>query len=89
MKLFSIAIVSALAATCTPPAPPSRMDASAGSCDTACSTLNFLGCPEGRASNCVAACEHAPVLHVDMHLSCLAAATSKAEARLCKSVDCP
>jgi len=93
MKILAIALASALAATCTAPAPapapPAKFDAGQASCTTACAALAAIPCKEGLDPTCVASCEHAPVLHVDMHVACLAGSTTKEAARACRSVACP
>jgi hypothetical protein len=91
VKVLALALASALAATCThqTPTPPAKFDAGQASCSSACATLATLSCPEGLDPSCVASCEHAPVLHVDMHVACLAGATTKDAARACRSVSCP
>jgi hypothetical protein len=69
--------------------PDTGSDASMSVCQAACANLRALGCREGDAGNCVATCEHANGVLTDLHPKCLAGARTKAQARDCRSVDCP
>ncbi len=84
-----------------PPAPSdagtevhiSSYDGGGTPCEKACGNMRSIGCPEGTASenrfSCETVCEHATRdLLLELHLDCLASATSKDAARACRSVDC-
>lgn len=92
MRLIAVVLVSALAAECPAklsPRPVGDAAPDGGSCAAACETLRGLGCPEGRAPNCVEVCNHAEATRLtELHPGCLTAATSKAAVRACGGVAC-
>lgn len=60
--------------------------------DRVCAQLAALGCPEAfpKTGTCAGTVRKTQAAKLtDLHPACLIAATSKAEARACKSVTCP
>ncbi|MCL2726675.1 MAG: hypothetical protein FWD69_19825 [Polyangiaceae bacterium] len=98
MKLY-FATITALSLLACQPAPKQPVqdagDASveldaASPAVKACANLRRLGCAEGNDDSCVVTIEHVQSARItDLRPDCLAAATTKAEARACKSVQCP
>ncbi|MCL2779616.1 MAG: hypothetical protein FWD73_16620 [Polyangiaceae bacterium] len=98
MRLF-LAGITALSLLACQPAPKQPVqdagDASveldaASPAAKACANLRRLGCAEGNDDSCVATIEHVQSARItDLHPDCLAEASTKAEARACRSVVCP
>lgn len=70
-------------------APAAQPDASPAA-SVACANLRRLGCKEGLDPNCEVVFDRVLDAHLtDLRPACLTSAKTKAEARACKSVDCP
>jgi len=82
---LSIAFAACVTPTPTPDPPPPGLDPYV----SACATLAAIGCQEGLKANCASKMREAQEARMtEMHVSCLDAATTKAQARACGSVRC-